>query len=176
MASRRPAMMETCPDKRERPPFSDRPEKKILFTFPGKLGDLIYSLPAVRAGALHFKTRVYYQTSEFCRPALPLLNQQPYIAEAFIDPHYKPDHARFGLQPYIMTEPPGYSEIFHLGFRPEILGASILVHPLIDTFFNTLDKVYQLRLEACNHPYLHVGDGTLTNAVIFQGTARRCGI
>ncbi|MFH1139805.1 MAG: hypothetical protein V1816_27320 [Pseudomonadota bacterium] len=144
-------------------------EEKILFTFPGKLGDLVYSLPAVRAAAAYFRRRVFFQTSEFCRPALPLLSSLPFIAGAFLDPDYRLEHARFGVQPYLMSEPPGFSTVFHLGFRPGLLEKSIFSRPLIDSFFFVLKEVYGLELSWGREPYLHLAGPAQGEDIVFQG-------
>ncbi len=117
---------------------------KLLVTFPGKLGDLLYTLPAVMQLGRHFNAPVSLQTSDYCRAAVPLLRIQPCLEDCFIDPEYRLEHLRYGCQPWRMTEPDGTGPVFHLGFRQEILGRSVLDRHLIESFFIILEKAYGL--------------------------------
>ena len=110
------------------------------------MGDLIYSLPAIQSLHLHTGLPIVYQTSEYCRPALPLLAGQSFLHDHRLDADYRLEHTRYGCQPWKMAEPVGFSSIYHLGFQREILGPSILTRPLIDSFFLTLKARYDLEL------------------------------
>lgn len=148
---------------------------RILITFPGKLGDLIYSLPAVINLKRQTKAAIYYQTGDYCLSALNLLSTQPYINGCLIDRTYIAADTRFGLQPYIMSEPDGFDHIYHLGFRPDLLGRSILTRPLIDTFFFTLSRVYNVQLAPyAGESYIFINnsktrDSRARDKVVFQG-------
>lgn len=146
------------------------PNEKILVSFPGKLGDLIYTLPAVRSLARFYRTPVYYQTSDYCRAAVELVDSQPFIRNCFLDQAYRLEHDRYGCQPYRMSEPPGFDRIFHLGFRPDLLGASVLRRPLVETFPFMLAQVYGLSLKPDHESaYLMVEAAPPTPTIAFQG-------
>lgn len=132
---------------------------EILVTAPGKLGDLIYSLPAVKALAAHYKRPVTFQTSEYCASLAPLLNEQTCIKSVIIDPAYKLEHTRFGCQPWRMSEPTGFGRIFHLGFRRELLDNDLFSRRLTESFFVILKKAYNLDLSKLSNdesPYLEL--------------------
>ncbi|MBU2550970.1 MAG: hypothetical protein KKB20_21345, partial [Proteobacteria bacterium] len=142
----------------------------VLVTLPGKLGDLIYALPAVIQIGRHFGGPVSLQTSELCRPALGLLTVQPYLHQCFVDPDYVLEHVRYGCQPWRMSEPPGYDAILHLGFRRELLGASIMTRPLRETYFLVLEHEYGLSLPGpAQVPYLFLEEEPMEDIVVFQG-------
>jgi ADP-heptose:LPS heptosyltransferase len=143
---------------------------RILVTFPGKLGDLIYTLPAVMALARSNNSPITYLTSPYCQAAQNLVESQSYIQDCLIDHEYQLEHVKYGCQPYTMSEPAGFDRIYHLGFRPEVTGNKILRQPLIATFFQILEKIYSLALPAYDGaPYLAVDGAQTENVVLFQG-------
>ena len=118
---------------------------KILVTFPGKMGDLIYTLPAIMSLREHFDCEIDYQTSEYCRPAVSLIKSQPCVEDCFIDPDYILENFYYGCQPPMMSEPPGYDKVIHFGFKKELLGDVHTSH-LIKVPYITLEKGYDLKL------------------------------
>ena len=143
---------------------------RVLVTFPGKLGDLVYSLPAVSALAARLGAPVTYQTSPLCRAALPLLKNHPAVAQAMLDETWTLEHTRYGCQPWRFREPTGFDAVYHLGFRPEILGGSIMTRHLIETFFIILNQGYGLDLAVDpDSPYLFLDAGPPEEYVVFQG-------
>ena len=143
---------------------------RTLVTFPGKLGDLIYTLPAVMTLARSQNCLVTYQTSPYCRIAQSLVATQPYIDDCLIDEEYRLEHQKYGCQPYTMGEPAGFDRIYHLGFRPEVTGDRILRQPLISTYFQILEQVYGLTLPPYDgSPYLSVDSRETKNVIVFQG-------
>ena len=143
---------------------------RTLVTFPGKLGDLIYTLPAVMSLARQKNRPVTYLTSPYCRAAQPLLKIQPYIDACLVDHEYRLEHLEYGCQPFTMSEPAGFDRIYHLGFRPEITGNRILKQPLIATFYHILKIVYDVTLPAYDGgPYLTVDTDKHDNVILFQG-------
>ncbi len=144
--------------------------KPILVTFPGKLGDLVYTLPAVMSLKDHFGRPIHFMTSPYCRAAQKLLKAQPYLDECFIEENYVLDHVRYGCQPYQMSEPEGYAEIFHLGFRMAVLGKFVLKRHLTETFYYTLEQVYGLNLiKRRENQYLFLEDENREDFAVFQG-------
>ena len=144
--------------------------EKILVTFPGKLGDLLYTLPAVIELRRCLGGRITYQTSSFCEAAVELLRYQPYLEDCLVDEGYVPEHYRYGCQPYIMAEPPGFETIMHLGFRRDMLGSSVLTQHLIKTFFIILQRVYRLPLTPrLDDPYIWLEKEDSGEFIVFQG-------
>ncbi|MCP4151009.1 MAG: glycosyltransferase family 9 protein, partial [bacterium] len=113
---------------------------KLLVTCPGKMGDLLYSLPLVMQLKKKFACDVYLSTSTYCAPVINLLNAQPYIKKAFIDPGYRIAHTEFCVQPWRMSEPSGYDKIFHLGLREELVSEEVMKQHLIESFFLNMER------------------------------------
>lgn len=82
---------------------------RILTTFPGKFGDILWALPTVRAiseGAgkpVDFLTSKQYGTPEF----LDLLQQQGYIQHVYTDPDWIVEHSA-PMQP---VQPPRFAAL-----------------------------------------------------------------
>lgn len=89
----------------------------IACTHPGKIGDALYALPAVRALCEKHGCAADFYTSEYCRPALGVLRAQPYVREAKVADGYQPERSDCGVQPWAMPTPDGYDAVYHLGFR-----------------------------------------------------------
>lgn len=96
---------------------------KVLCTFSGKHGDILWSLPTVREIA----TTLGYGPVDFLmmpayRALVPLLEQQEYIAKAGVIEDWNCTHSDYGDGPW---QPPhygkngdgGYERIFHLAYR-----------------------------------------------------------
>lgn len=87
---------------------------RILCTFPGRNGDLIWSLPTMRAISEHVGSAVDLQIPGEFAPLAPLLQQQPYLHEVIISPEW-------ALLPERVLTPPQlaktYYRTFHLGYR-----------------------------------------------------------
>lgn len=106
---------------------------KVLCSFSGKNGDILWSLPTVReisrltGGPVDFKIMPYYEN------LLPLLEYQPYIEHAAVIPDWLRTHSNHGDGPW---EPPksaeeGYEKVYHLTYRAHPgIGAAAM--PLID--------------------------------------------
>ncbi|MFH1091459.1 MAG: hypothetical protein V1742_07805 [Pseudomonadota bacterium] len=142
----------------------------ILVTITCKLGYLVYTLPAVRSLARALGRPVCFQTSTYAQAATGLLKAQPYLAGCLIDESYRLEHTMYGCQPYLMREPPGFDRVFHLGFRQELLGPTVLSRHLIETFFYTFKKVYGLDLELYQgEKYIFVDESGQNEHVVFQG-------
>lgn len=122
------------------------PAQELLITCPGALGDLLYCLPLAQSLAALCQCRPHLATSAYCRPALELLRAQPYLGEVFIDADYQVLNDRFGLQPWRMSEPPGYRRILHLGLRYELVGRDFLGKHLSEVFALNLARAYGLDL------------------------------
>lgn len=143
--------------------------KKVLITFPGKLGDLLYTLPVAIGLKRILPCEIDYMTSEFCEAAIPLLKEQPCVNDAFIDEKYVQLSDKCGIQPADMSEPEGYDHIYHLGFRREIIGSPIRRSHLIDAHFATMLKRYDIDLEPRYHGrYLWAKPKQIEDYVVFS--------
>lgn len=107
---------------------------KILTTFSGKYGDILWSLPTVKAIAAMHGTKVdfacmpQYDNNRF----LELIGMQPYVDKAFPMEDWKLMHSNYGDQPWnppqhtkCVCAPGGgypckngdYETCYHLGYR-----------------------------------------------------------
>lgn len=89
----------------------------IACTHPGKIGDALYALPAIRALCEASGDRADFYTSEYCRPILDLVAAQPYIRSAYVSDAYRPERMDCGVQPCEVPVPDGYASVHHFGFR-----------------------------------------------------------
>lgn len=90
---------------------------KIACTHPGKIGDALYALPAIRWLCERHGCQADFYTSEYCRPMEPLMRQQSCISDFIVPPGYTPQRYDCGVQPWQMPVPDGYDMVYHLGFR-----------------------------------------------------------
>lgn len=113
---------------------------RILASMPGRSGDIIWSLPTVRALSQTFDTRVCLQISAKYGSLAALIRRQPYIDTVFVDddwlvqetapmtprcpPWILQDDAAGHIYRYTETEPNAYDHVFHLGYstwpRPDL--------------------------------------------------------
>lgn len=87
---------------------------RILCTFPGRFGDLIWALPAIRALAEHHQQPVDLQICGEFASILPLLGEgrQPYLGRVVVDHQWG---TSAGWMPPAVL--PDYDHVFHLGYR-----------------------------------------------------------
>lgn len=86
---------------------------KILCTFPGRNGDLLWALPTIRAISEHFGVKVDLQIGGEFTGIVPLLQRQPYLNHVWAD-------SRWSLTPPEEWKAPlmgGYDMVFHCGYR-----------------------------------------------------------
>ncbi|MCB2186623.1 MAG: hypothetical protein KQJ78_09415 [Deltaproteobacteria bacterium] len=151
---------------------------RLLLTCPGKLGDLVYALPLVRLLARELAGRpgdeVHLLTARRSAAALPLLRAQPYVSGAELDPAYQPRDESLGVQPWRMSEPPGFDQVLHLGLRPELVGArDIFSRPLPLSFALNLRLAYGLDLRPDPaQAWLTVPAPEPGERVLFQGAGQ----
>lgn len=96
----------------------------IAVTHPGKLGDALYALPALRALCARHGCQADFWTSAQCAALGPLLSIQPEIRNVRISGTYRPTGFDCGGQPPVVPttgeegdEGPGYEAVYHLGYR-----------------------------------------------------------
>lgn len=89
----------------------------VACTFPGKYGDILWSLPTARAIAALYGQSVDFWVMPAFESICPLLEQQPYIRNAYGLPtwHYVDDAC--GARPLEHPPLPGYSHVFDLGYK-----------------------------------------------------------
>lgn len=94
-----------------------------LCTFPGKYGDILWSLPTVREISKLVGEKVDFCCMEQYKSLYPLLRAQPYINDVFELPEWIFWHSNYGDQPW-NPQPPAqaridakYAKHFHLGYR-----------------------------------------------------------
>ena len=91
----------------------------IAFTHPGKVGDLLYCLPAVKKVCEARQTTADFYTSSYCYGIVKrLLERQSYINQVICPPTYIIERMDMGVQPWEMpVDSTQYDEVFQLGFR-----------------------------------------------------------
>jgi hypothetical protein len=91
---------------------------RILCTFPGRYGDLLWALPTVRAIAEATGARVRLQIAGEFASLTPLLEAQPYLDQVVADPSWD---VGTGWRPLTVAAGP-HDRVFHLGYRrwPEL--------------------------------------------------------
>jgi SAM-dependent methyltransferase len=94
-------------------------EKKLAMTHPGKMGDVIYTLPTIRWLCEKYNRKADFWTSSYCAPLKRLFEHQPYIDKLFVSPSYVVQNFCCGGQPWMVPvpNPQQYHEVFQLGFR-----------------------------------------------------------
>lgn len=92
---------------------------KIAVTHPGKIGDCLYSLPAIRCLCMKYGEKADFWTSKYCSPLKRLMEYQSCIDEFHINEDYVMQHKEMGIQPWHLPVPneKDYEVIYHLGFR-----------------------------------------------------------
>ena len=90
---------------------------KILATFPGKHGDLLWALPTVRAISETYDQPVDLQIALGIASLKPLLERQDYLGEVIVDAAW---HTQDTAPMTPRTPPgmlPGYDQVYHLGYE-----------------------------------------------------------
>lgn len=100
---------------------------KILCTFSGKYGDILWSLPTARALSFLHGCKVDFATMPQYKSLIPLLEKQFYIEKAMVFDDWILHHSNYGDQPWL---PPshqkcggttncqsGWERCYHLGYR-----------------------------------------------------------
>ncbi len=146
---------------------------KVLCSFPGKFGDILWALPTVRALSRRLGQPVDLAVSAKYGSLAPLLREQPYLKRVHVlenwvvqetapmTPRVPPGVAEFGLNA-------AYEVVFHLGYRgwPQRPLPFETLHT-----FNCANQ-YPLRLEVGERPIL---DAELAAARRYaRGAASAC--
>lgn len=90
---------------------------RIACAHPGKIGDALYALPAMRALAERHGCKADFYTSSYCRPLTALFERQECVDRVVVSPGYVPRSFDCGGQPWEVPVPSAYEAIYQLGFR-----------------------------------------------------------
>lgn len=90
--------------------------QKILCTFPGRHGDLLWALPTLRAIAEGTGQPVDLLTTEKYGSLAPLIAQQDYIGQALTEPGWVVEEGAPMTPRIPPMMPAGYDQVLHLGY------------------------------------------------------------
>lgn len=92
---------------------------KVLCTFSGPYGDILWSLPTVRAISQMLGQKVDFATMPEYRSLMDLFKYQPYIGTGFYIPDWRCEGSPHGNQPWNPPAaiPSKYDRCFHLTYR-----------------------------------------------------------
>lgn len=102
----------------------------VAVSHPGKMGDALYALPAIRVLIEDWNAQVDFYTSEYCKPLEKLIKYQTGIRNFIVPESYTILGMDMGIRPWKMpVDGTLYNRIVHLGFRsvpdcplPEFIG------------------------------------------------------
>ena len=130
-------------------------DKRALVAMPGKFGDVIYSLPAVKQLKKKLGIPIDYLTSSYCQPIISLLESQPCISKVIVDSGYWPVGGPRPATKNPSFIPQGYDHVFDLNFDWAFIGPLSQQKSIVDMHFKTLRYKYRLDLdEEFSFPYL----------------------
>lgn len=92
---------------------------KIAFAHPGRIGDALYCLPAIRWACSKMNCQADFYTSRYCAPMKRLVEYQPYIDKFVILDEYVVEGNGPGHQPWHMPVPDKEYNcgVYQLGFK-----------------------------------------------------------
>lgn len=91
--------------------------KKVLCTFPGRYGDLLWALPTVRAISQYYGVPVDLQIGGEFESIAPLIGQQPYIRRVIVDDRWTLTPPDEWQAPRLEHPDQQHDHIHHLGYR-----------------------------------------------------------
>jgi SAM-dependent methyltransferase len=89
----------------------------VACAHPGKMGDALYALPAVRSIARRHGAPVDFYTSEYCAPLKRLFEAQDCVDRFVVAHDYVLQDFGCGCRPWQVPVPAGYDAVYQLGFR-----------------------------------------------------------
>jgi hypothetical protein len=135
--------------------------KKVAFAHPGKMGDALYSMPAMRYVTNYFGVQADFYSSEYCRPMKRLMEYQSCVDGMYFPDNYRIERMDMGVQPWhIPIDGSLYSVTFQLGFRqvpncplPRYVAitAGVGAHQELDMYWECPD------IETLDEPYIVIG-------------------
>lgn len=152
----------------------------IAFTHPGKVGDLLYSLPTVKYICEAKGQKADFWTSEYCYPVVKrLLERQSYIDKCINAPLYKIERMDMGVQPYqIPVDNNYYETIYHLGFRsvPDCPLPQFIAHSIGSTWNGKIEYEYD-DVPTLDEPYIVLAPrGETSYKGLFLNLIKECPI
>lgn len=95
---------------------------RVLCSFPGRAGDLLWSLPSIRAVSEYYGQPVDLLIAGEFNSLIPLLRQQVYLGEVLSDSTWSVAAPESWLPPEASNWSDQYDRIYHLGYRrwPEL--------------------------------------------------------
>jgi len=128
---------------------------KIACSHPGKIGDAVYALPAIRKICDMTDSMADFYTSDYCRPLRRLFEYQSCISGFYIPENYRIERMDMGVQPYkLPIDIQEYDKVLQMGFRwvpdraiPDFIALSVGIPlPVVVEYeypeFPTLDEPY----------------------------------
>jgi hypothetical protein len=90
---------------------------RVLCTFPGKHGDILWALPAMRALSRRLGQPVDLTIAPAYASLIPLLKQQPYLGDVFASEDWNVENTAPMTPRMPPWVPMDYNSDFHLGYR-----------------------------------------------------------
>jgi len=128
---------------------------KIACSHPGKIGDAVYALPAIRKACEINNTTADFYTSDYCKPLKKLFEYQSCINEFCIPDNYHIERMDMGVQPFVMPiDTSEYDRVYQMGFRwvpdraiPDFIALSVGIPlPVVVEYeypeFDTMDEPF----------------------------------
>ena len=84
---------------------------------PGKMGDALYSLPAIRELCKRHGSSADFYTSSYCAPLRRLFEAQECIDRFVVAEDYVLQDFACGARPWQVPVPPGYDAVYQMGFE-----------------------------------------------------------
>lgn len=123
---------------------------KILCTFSGRYGDILWSLPTVRELRLRLNQSIDFCCMPQYENLLPLIRQQFYVNKAFPLLPWICQGSPYGDQPWeAPVEHLGYEQVFHLTYRH---------HPQVECLADFIARQQHVALGDTWVPFLNIND------------------
>lgn len=90
---------------------------RIACAHPGKMGDALYALPAIRELCRRRGAKADFYTSSYCAPLRRLFEAQECIEKFVVASGYVLQDFGCGARPWQVPVPAGYDEVFQMGFE-----------------------------------------------------------
>lgn len=91
---------------------------KFAAAHPGRMGDVLYTIPVMRYIYKVTGLKFDFYTSEYCSPLKKLFEYQECVSRFYVSPSYVLDNWGCGGQPWYVPIPiQEYARVYQLGFR-----------------------------------------------------------
>ena len=127
---------------------------KILCTFSGRFGDILFSLPTVRQISKNYGVKCDFGVMPSYKTLLPLLKRQSYISNAFAIDNWFCTGSPCGDQPWEapLDMLPTYDKVFQLTYRYHPHGNNPLIDFIAGQQSLVLDQPVVPFIETLNFP------------------------